>query len=146
MARSNDPHDLQRFVDAQNPVFEQARAELRAGRKQTHWMWFVFPQLRGLGHSEIAIRFAIGSRDEAAAYLKHPLLGPRLTDCTRLVAAVESRSIEQIFGYPDNLKFHSSMTLFGNVAPEKRVFNAALEKYFAGTSDGRTLALLDPEL
>ena len=146
MARSNDPHDLQRFVEAQNPVIERVFEELREGRKRSHWMWFVFPQLRGLGRSEIAIRFAIYSRDEAAAYLKHPLLGPRLADCTRLVTAVESRSIERIFGYPDNLKFHSSMTLFGDVAPENRVFHVALEKYFAGTSDERTLALLNSEL
>jgi uncharacterized protein (DUF1810 family) len=101
----NDPYDLQRFVDAQNPMFEQVRAELRQGRKQTHWMWFIFPQIKGLGNSPTAIEFAISSREEADAYLKHPVLGPRLRECTRLVNQIEGRSVPQIFGYPDDLKF-----------------------------------------
>jgi uncharacterized protein (DUF1810 family) len=130
--RVNDPHDLQRFVDAQAPVFEQVCAELREGRKRSHWMWFIFPQIEGLGHSETARRFAISSREEAEAYLKHPILGPRLRECTRLVNLVERRSIEQIFGYPDDLKFRSSMTLFANVPCKNKVFQEALQKYFGG--------------
>lgn len=131
----NDPHDLQRFVDAQAPVFEQVCTELRAGRKRSHWMWFVFPQIRGLGHSETARRFAIASREEAEAYLQHSLLGPRLRECTRLVNLIEGRSIGQIFGHPDDLKFRSSMTLFAHVPPDNRVFQEALKKYFGGQAD-----------
>jgi uncharacterized protein (DUF1810 family) len=135
----NDPYDLQRFVDAQNPVFEQVRSELQRGRKRSHWMWFVFPQLRGLGASSMANKFGISSRDEAEAYLRHPILGPRLRECTRLVNLVEGSSIEEIFGYPDNLKFHSSMTLFAQVAPEDDVFATALQKYFEGQPDQLTI-------
>jgi uncharacterized protein (DUF1810 family) len=131
----NDPHDLQRFVDAQAPVFEQVCAELREGRKRSHWMWFVFPQIKGLGQSEAARRFAISSPEEAEAYLQHPILGPRLRQCTRLVNLVEGRSIEQIFGHPDDVKFRSSMTLFAHVASENRVFQEALQKYFGGKPD-----------
>ncbi|MGC2517804.1 MAG: DUF1810 domain-containing protein [Burkholderiales bacterium] len=133
----NDPHDLQRFVDAQAPVFEQVCAELREGRKRSHWMWFVFPQIKGLGHSETARRFAISSREEAEAYLQHPVLGPRLRECTRLVNLVEGRSIEQIFGHPDDVKFRSSMTLFAHVASGNPVFQEALQKYFEGKPDDR---------
>ena len=118
-ANMNDPYDLQRFVDAQDPAFEQVCAELHAGRKRSHWMWFIFPQLKGLGHSETARKFAISSRQEAEAYLQHPILGPRLRRCTQLVTEVEGRSIEQIFGYPDDLKFHSSMTLFASTTGRK---------------------------
>ena len=135
----NDPYDLQRFVDAQNPVFEQVCAELRAGQKRGHWMWFIFPQLRGLGHSEMATRFAISSRDEAEAYLKHPVLGSRLRECTRLVLLVEGRSINQIFGYPDDLKFRSSMTLFASTTSENQIFKDALQKGFAGEPDRLTI-------
>src|SRR5258708_1620085 len=103
--------DLQRFVNAQNPVYEQVCVELRAGRKEGHWMWFIFPQLRGLGHSAMATAFGIVSREEAVAYLDHAVLGPRLRECTRLVNLVESRTIGQILGYPDDLKFRSSMSL-----------------------------------
>ena len=142
MIPMNDPHDLQRFVDAQNPVFEGVRLELRRGRKQSHWMWFVFPQLKGLGASSMAKRFGISSRDEAQAYLRHPILGPRLLECTRLVNLVEGSSIERIFGYPDDLKFHSSMTLFSEVAPENEVFAAALQKYFDGNPDQLTIERL----
>jgi uncharacterized protein (DUF1810 family) len=138
----NDPYDLQRFVDAQNPVFEQVCAELRAGRKRGHWMWFIFPQLRGLGHSEMAIKFAISSRDEAEAYLKHPVLGARLRECTRLVMLVQERSINQIFGYPDDLKFRSSMTLFANATSENQIFKNALQTGFAGQPDRLTVERL----
>src|SRR6188472_207148 len=110
----DDPYDLQRFVDAQNPVYHRVCSELRDGRKRTHWLWFVFPQLAGLGSSQPARKFAISSLAEATAYLAHPILGPRLVECTVLVNELEDRSIEQIFGYPDDLKFRSSMTLFAH--------------------------------
>jgi uncharacterized protein (DUF1810 family) len=138
----NDPYDLQRFVDAQNPVYSQVCAELRAGQKESHWMWFVFPQLRGLGHTHMATKFGISSREEAEAYLAHPILGPRLRECTRLVNSVDGRSIEEVFGYPDDLKFRSSMTLFAAVASDKEVFRQALQKYFGGEPDRLTLKLL----
>jgi uncharacterized protein (DUF1810 family) len=141
----NDPFHLERFVEAQNPVYERVRAELRNGRKATHWMWFIFPQLRGLGRSSTAIEFGISSRQEAEAYLKHPVLGPRLIECTGLVNLVENRSISQIFSSPDDLKFRSSMSLFSSVAPQDSVFQAfedALEKYFGGVPDPLTLELL----
>ena len=135
----NDPHNLQRFADAQSPLYEQVRTELRNGRKRGHWMWFIFPQLRGLGSSAMATAFGISSRQEAEAYLDHPVLGPRLRECTRLVNLVEGRAIDQIFGYPDDLKFRSSMTLFASVAPADQVFKDALEKYFGGEPDPLTL-------
>lgn len=138
----DDPYDLQRFVAAQAPVYEQVCAELRAGRKATHWMWFVFPQVEGLGRSATARKFAIASRAEAEAYLRHPLLGARLRECTRLVNLVEGRSIHEIFGSPDDLKFHSSMTLFARVAADDAVFTEALRKYFAGERDRLTLERL----
>jgi uncharacterized protein (DUF1810 family) len=136
---ADDPHNLQRFVDAQNPVFAQVCAELRRGRKTGHWMWFVFPQLQGLGFSAMAERYAIASRAEAAAYLAHPVLGPRLRECARLVTEVEGRTIGEIFGYPDDLKFRSSMTLFAHAAADNAVFTEALRKYFANTFDPATL-------
>lgn len=136
---TDDPHDLQRFVDAQAPVFQQVLAELRAGAKRTHWMWFVFPQIAGLGHSAMAQRYAIASRAEAVAYLRHPLLGPRLRDCTALVLAVADRSAQQILGRPDDLKFHSCMTLFAEVTADNAIFCEALAKYFAGARDQGTL-------
>ena len=138
----NDPYHLRPFTDAQSPVYEQVCAELRAGRKRTHWMWFIFPQLKGLGRSETAMEFAIHSRQEAEAYSNHPVLGPRLRTCSQLVTLVEDRSIEQIFGYPDDLKFHSSMTLFATAAPDNQIFKAALEKYFAGELDPLTIERL----
>jgi uncharacterized protein (DUF1810 family) len=142
----NDPYQLQRFVDAQAPVFEQVCAELRAGRKQTHWMWFIFPQLTGLGSSEMARRFAIASLAEAEAYLDHPLLGERLRKCTALVDAIPGKSAYAIFGDPDEMKFRSSMTLFsaasGNATPDRQLFNRALHKYFDDEPDGATLARL----
>jgi uncharacterized protein (DUF1810 family) len=139
VAPSNDPYHLQRFVDAQDPLYHQVCAELRDGRKTTHWMWFIFPQIRGLGHSQMAVRFGISSRKEAEAYLKHPVLGPRLKECSRLVTDVQGRSIHQILGSPDDMKFKSSMTLFAAVAPEEHVFQEALQKYFGGALDRMTL-------
>ena len=134
-----DPFNLQRFVQAQEPVMAQVRAELRAGRKRTHWMWFVFPQIAGLGHSATAQHFAIGSLDEAWAYLAHPVLGPRLAECAVLVAAVEGRSVHDIFGSPDDLKFHSSMTLFALAEPGAPEFRSALDKYFGDALDTLTV-------
>lgn len=130
---------LERFVAAQDPIIERVLSELRAGRKASHWMWFVFPQIQGLGHSPMAQRFAIASRAEAEAYLAHPVLGPRLRECARLVNEVEGRTIEEIFGYPDHLKFRSSMTLFARVGTDHRVFVEALRKYFGGEYDPLTL-------
>lgn len=134
--------DLERFLGAQEPVMQQVRDELSHGRKRSHWMWFVFPQLRGLGHSDMARRYAIGSLAEAQAYLHHPILGPRLIACSELVQAVQGRAIDQIFGAPDDLKFHSSMTLFSLVDDAAPVFKAALAKYFAGAPDRLTMAQL----
>ena len=142
MTGSNDPYNLQRFVEAQEADYPQVCQELRAGRKRSHWIWFIFPQMRGLGHSEMADFYGISSRQEAEAYLAHPVLGPRLRECTRLAIAVEGRPVDEIFGYPDNLKFHSSMSLFASAAPEEAVFQQALRKYFGGQLDPHTLALL----
>ena len=137
-----DPHDLQRFVLAQDPVYSQVCAELAAGDKTSHWMWFVFPQLKALGHSATAQHFGIASQAEALAYWQHPVLGPRLKTCSELVVAVEGRTALQIFHSPDNLKFRSCMTLFAQVAPQEPVFNRTLAKYFGGEGDARTLELL----
>ena len=143
---ANDPHDLERFVGAQAPVWTQVCAELASGRKRSHWMWFVFPQLRGLGTSAMAERYGIGSRAEAAAYLAHPLLGARLVECTRLMlAADEGRSALAILGSPDDLKFRSSMTLFEAVAADPAPFAAALESFYGGERDAVTLGLLSPQ-
>jgi uncharacterized protein (DUF1810 family) len=144
MIAMDDPFNLQRFVDAQQPVFEQVRAELAAGRKRSHWIWFVFPQIQGLGYSDTSRRFAIALRQEAEAFLCHPILGPRLEDCTRLVNRVEGRSASQIFGDVDAMKFRSSMTLFAHVSGETSVFSKALQTYFAGEADDATLASLRP--
>ncbi len=138
----NDLYNLQRFVDAQSQVFENVCAELREGFKSGHWMWFIFPQIEGLGSSNLARQFAISSRDEAEAYLIHPILGPRLRHCTRLISLVEGRSIDKIFGYPDDLKFHSSMTLFANATSDNQVFKDALHKYFGDEQDRLTLERL----
>ena len=138
-----DPFQLQRFVDAQAPVFDAVCAELRAGRKASHWMWFVFPQLRGLGRSAMASAYGIASLDEAHAYLAHPLLGPRLRQCTQRVLDVEGRDAHAIFGSPDDLKFRSCMSLFARVAGGRSVFDAALDRYFDGQPDPATLRLLD---
>jgi uncharacterized protein (DUF1810 family) len=139
-----DPFGLARFVQAQEPVLPRVRQELSDGYKRSHWMWFIFPQLRGLGHSEMARRYAIASLAEAQAYLRHPDLGPRLLECTQLVNAVEGRSIHQILGSPDDRKFHSSMTLFAAAQPGASVFQEALGKYFGGAPDPMTSEKLLP--
>jgi uncharacterized protein (DUF1810 family) len=136
-----DPFDLQRFVDAQAPVYSRVVAEMRQGEKRSHWMWFIFPQLAGLGHSPMARRFALRSREEVMAYLGHGVLGPRLRQCTALVNAVAGRTIREILGSPDDLKFCSSMTLFGAVSSEPE-FAAAIARFYDGVSDQRTLDLL----
>lgn len=138
----NDPYHLDRFVDAQAPVYPQVCAELRGGRKTGHWMWFIFPQIRGLGSSAMAQTFAISSREEGMAYLQHPVLGVRLRECTRLLTNVDGKSIDEILGYPDNLKFQSSMTLFAHATQENEIFLEALKKYFGGAFDPQTLARL----
>ena len=135
----SDRFDLQRFVDAQAPVYGRVVDELRNGRKQSHWMWFIFPQIAGLGHSAMAQRYAIASRDEAIAYLDHAVLGPRLRECTLLVNDWPGRPIGQILGHPDDLKFHSSMTLFAQVTAENREFADALKPLYAGEPDQATL-------
>jgi uncharacterized protein (DUF1810 family) len=138
-----DTYDLQRFIDAQQPVFQQVLDELSAGRKRSHWMWFVFPQIIGLGHSEMARRYAITCLAEAQAYLNHPLLGPRLEQCAKLIEPQLQWTARQIFGSPDDVKLHSSMTLFANAAPEHKVFQAVLDTFFDGAPDPLTLERLD---
>jgi uncharacterized protein (DUF1810 family) len=142
----NDPYNLLRFVaaqgDAQSSIYESACAELRRGRKTGHWIWFIFPQLHGLGSSAISKTYAISSLKEAAAFAAHPILGPRLREVTRIVNAIEGRSIHEIFGYPDDLKFHSSMTLFARATTDISEFQAALVKYFNGAPDKRTVEML----
>jgi uncharacterized protein (DUF1810 family) len=138
----SDPHDLARFVSAQATVYEQVLSELRAGRKRSHWMWFVFPQIAGLGRSAMSERYAIGSLQEARAYLAHPVLGERLRECSRLALEAPQVDVHKIFGSPDDLKFHSSMTLFERAAPGEAVFRQCLLKYFGGEPDRQTLALL----
>jgi uncharacterized protein (DUF1810 family) len=137
-----DLFNLQRFLDAQAPVYERARRELEAGRKESHWMWFIFPQIAGLGQSPMSIRFAIASLDEAKAYLAQPVLGARLRECATLVLDAEGRTARQIFGPIDELKFRSSMTLFARAAPDEELFQRCIDKYFAGGSDPTTLAKL----
>ncbi len=144
METGSDPFDLKRFVDAQAPVYGRVVAELREGRKRSHWMWFVFPQLRGLGSSPMADRYALASLDEARAYLRHDLLGARLRECTRLVNAVEGRAIGEIFGSPDDLKLCSSMTLFARATDDNRDFVTLLDKYYGGREDPLTLGRLAP--
>ncbi len=136
-----DPFNLQRFVDAQRSVYPEVRAELAAGCKRSHWMWFVFPQIKGLGASSMALHYGIASKAEAQAYWAHPVLGPRLRECTELVLAVDDRSAREIFGPPDDLKFRSCMTLFAQ-ATGAPLFSRALEKCFGGQADRRTVALL----
>jgi uncharacterized protein (DUF1810 family) len=138
----SDPYDLQRFVDAQDRVYARVVAELRGGRKTSHWMWFVFPQVAGLGSSPMAQQYAINSLDEARAYLAHAVLGARLRECTQLVLDVEGRDISDILGYPDDLKFRSSMTLFAALDEAPPVFEAALGQFFGGKPDAATLEIL----
>jgi uncharacterized protein (DUF1810 family) len=130
---------LRRFVIAQESIFKRVLSELRAGAKMGHWMWFVFPQICGLGRSPTSIEYAISSLDEAQAYLQHPVLGPRLKQCTRLVLDVDGRSATEIFGTPDDVKFRSSMTLFAQVSRDDDIFHRALQKYFEGVFDQLTL-------
>ena len=141
-----DTHNLQRFINAQESTFDVARSELVTGQKHSHWMWFIFPQMTGLGSSPTAQRFAISDLGEGAAYLEHPILGRRLEECTALVNAIENRSISDIFGYPDDLKFHSSVTLFAKIAEDcgfdAPVFKEALKKHFANRMDEGTLRQL----
>lgn len=137
-----DPFDLQRFVDAQADDYDRALAELRAGRKRSHWMWYVFPQLRGLGFSEMSVHYGITGLGEARAYLAHPLLGPRLRECCAVLLSLPTRSAHDIFGTPDDLKLRSSATLFARVSPAGSVFEQILNRFFDGQPDARTLRLL----
>ncbi len=142
---TDDPYDLNRFILAQEKDYAPALAEIRSGRKRTHWMWYIFPQIDGLGFSQTARRYAIRGLDEARAYLEHPVLGPRLRECAEAVLAVQGRSAREIFGAPDDLKLRSCGTLFAEVSAEGSVFRRVLEEYFGGDADGRTLALLGSE-
>jgi uncharacterized protein (DUF1810 family) len=137
----DDLHHLQRFLDAQDPVIDAVRAELRAGRKRSHWMWFVFPQLAGLGFSSTAQFYGIASLDEARAYIAHPVLGPRLRECCALMLGVPAKSAHDILGSPDDLKFRSCLSLFSLAAPQEGVFRDALERFYGGEADERTVAL-----
>ncbi|MBV8928716.1 MAG: DUF1810 domain-containing protein [Mycobacteriaceae bacterium] len=137
-----DPYDLQRFVDAQAGVYDTVLAELRAGRKRSHWIWFIFPQLAGLGTSPTAVHYAISSLAEAQAYSAHHLLGPRLRECTRVVNQIRGRSIDEVFGWPDNLKVRSSMTLFARATDDNADFVALLDKYYNGEQDPVTVQRL----
>ena len=135
----HDRYRLERFVSAQNRIYPQVVSELRSGIKTSHWIWFIFPQIRGLGRSPVSVEYAISSREEAAAYLQHPVLGLRLKECTQLVLDVEGRSAEEIFGSPDDMKFRSSMTLFAQVSPDDDIYARALQQYFGGAPDQLTL-------
>jgi len=138
-----DRFNLERFVDAQARPYEQVRRELEAGRKESHWIWFIFPQIKGLGESAMSIRFAIASLDEANAYLAHPVLGARLRECVQLTLDVEAKTARDVFGGIDEMKFRSSMTLFARAAPDEDLFQRCVDKYFAGASDPATLAKLE---
>lgn len=142
MVTAADPDDLHRFTEAQERVYPTVLAELAGGRKRTHWIWFIFPQLRGLGRSSTAHHYGIASAHEARAYLADPTLGPRLRECARLVAAIDGRSAEQIFGWPDCLKVRSCMTLFAAVAPDPADFQAVLDKFYDGLADPATCEML----
>jgi uncharacterized protein (DUF1810 family) len=138
-------YQLERFVAAQQSIYQQVVDELSAGRKRSHWMWFIFPQLAGLGFSAMAQHYAVSGLAEARAYLAHPVLGPRLRECSALVLAVQGATVHGIFGSPDNMKFHSSMTLFAQAAPDETLFRDCLDKYFGGVPDQATLDLLNKE-
>ncbi len=137
-----DPFDLRRFVDAQDRAYDTALEELRGGRKRSHWIWFVFPQLQALGRSQTAIRYGISSLDEATAYLDHPVLGPRLRECARVVAGIQGSSADDIFGWPDNLKVRSSMTLFCRATADNADFRAVLDHLYDGVEDELTIEQL----
>lgn len=143
MTNASDTFDLSRFTTAQESIYDSVLAELRNGQKRTHWMWYIFPQIDGLGHSATSKHYAIKSLEEARQYLNHPVLGQRLLECAEAVFTIEGRSIPEIFGYPDHLKFKSSMTLFASVAPPGSVFARILDKYFNGERDALTLQLLE---
>lgn len=136
------PYDLERFVRAQQPVYADVVEELRTGRKRTHWMWFIFPQMQGLGRSDIALYYGVASKDEAKDYLAHPFLGQRLEQCTQLVLMIEQKTLNEIFGHPDDIKFHSSMTLFAIVGDSNNLFQACLKKYCGNQMNPFTLARL----
>jgi uncharacterized protein (DUF1810 family) len=140
--RSEDPYDLNRFVRAQEHDYERALSEIKSGRKRTHWMWYIFPQIDGLGFSSTAKHYAIKSLTEAKAYLEHPTLGPRLLACAEAVVRIEDRSATEIFGTPDDMKLRSCATLFARVAPRDSVFERLLTKYYRGERDGKTLQIL----
>ena len=142
-AGDKDPFELSRFVKAQDRIYERVLRELKSGRKSTHWMWFVFPQIEGLGYSSTTQYYSIKSKEEARRYLDHPVLGKRLRECTETILALEDLSASSIFGYPDDLKLKSSMTLFASVAEGQSVFNRVLEKYYQGNPDERTVAILE---
>jgi uncharacterized protein (DUF1810 family) len=142
MPAPDDPFDLARFVEVQDESLHRVRAELAAGRKTSHWIWFIFPQAAGLGASIIAQAYSIASRAEAQAYLAHPQLGPRLRECVALATAIPDRTANQVFGFPDDLKFRSCLTLFNAIAPDEPVFTAALDRFYDGELDPRTLELL----
>jgi uncharacterized protein (DUF1810 family) len=139
---ASDPYDLNRFVQAQKPDYDEALLEIKRGRKSSHWMWFIFPQLDGLGFSTTSRRYSIKSIEEAAAYLVHPILGPRLTECAEAALGVEGRSACEIFGSPDDMKLRSCATLFACVSPPGSAFHRMLDKYFQGRHDRKTLGLL----
>jgi uncharacterized protein (DUF1810 family) len=136
-------HDLARFVEAQEGTYQQALDEIRSGAKRSHWMWYVFPQFEGLGRSPASRRYAIRSLDEAAAYLAHPVLGPRLIECAEAVLGIQDRSALDIFGWPDDMKLRSCATLFARVSNEGSVFHRVIDKYFGGEPDGHTLRLIE---
>jgi uncharacterized protein (DUF1810 family) len=146
MLSDNDPADLNRFILAQESQFEEALAELASGQKRSHWMWFIFPQIAGLGQSERSRYYSIKNAAEAREYLNHPVLGPRLIKCTQVVMAIEGKTATEIFGVPDDIKLRSSMTLFANLSAPGSVFAGVLEKYFDGKWDTLTLDLLDKHL
>ena len=142
---TNDPFDLGRFLTPQGGAYSEALSEIRRGRKRSHWMWFVFPQVEGLGHSSMARRYSIKSLEEARAYLEHPVLGPRLLECAEAVLGVQGRTVEEIFGFPDHLKLRSCATLFAAASPPGSVFHRLLDKHYRGEPDARTLTLLATE-
>jgi uncharacterized protein (DUF1810 family) len=137
-----DARGLQRFIDAQDSVYDEVLEELRRGRKTSHWIWFIFPQIRGLGRSHMSEKYSISSLQEAEAYLGHPILGPRLRECARLVLDIEGKTIQQILGSPDDLKFCSSMTLFARATAENKIFEDALSKYCEGIPDQQTIRMI----
>jgi len=140
----NDPFNLKRFINAQEGAYSQVVVELRSGRKRTHWMWFIFPQISGLGHSEISKRFAIRTLEEAQHYLNHPILGKRLNECTEAVLGLSGKTVTDMFGYPDDMKFRSSMTLFALASEDKdNLFVEALNEYFNGNCDTKTVKIIE---